>query len=256
MLKSSKALQFIFLVGLSTTVIGIPSLILFVVALKWIFLIYPAIFLGLILLVSYIAAICMLYDDIFGSGRDRRFLEAETIPIPATKATKVDKNTIVKTKTIYLAYSEEFNKVHDLLKWSSADISHIYYRFEPLIKALYIERYLEVFYPESMSAEIAMVFTELINILPYNGYNLKPIDLYRRWVNNKLLIVQLNDDGSILYNYDIDNFLMEKNMDEECEIYIIDHEGKFGDYVTDTRAAIIVEYKLTEVKRNDNRYFI
>ena len=248
MLKSSKALQFLFLVGLATTVIGIPALLLFVVALKWIFLIYPAVFLGLVLLVSYIAAICVLYDDLFGSGRDRRFLEAETIPIPATKVTKVDKNTIVKTKTIYLAYSEEFNKIHDLLKWSSADISHIYYRFEPLIKALYIERYLEVFYPESMSAEIAMVFTELINILPYNSYNLKPIDLYRRWVNNKLLIVQLDEEENIVYNYDIDNFLMEKNMDEECEIYIIDHEGKFGDYVTDTRAAIIVEYNLTEVK--------
>lgn len=248
MLKLSKALQFLFLIGLATTVIGIPALLLFVVALKWIFLIYPAVFMGLILLVSYIAVICMLYDDIFGSGRDRRFLEAETIPIPATKVTKVDKSTIVKTKTIYLAYSEEFNKVHDMLKWTSADISHIYYRFEPLIKALYIERYLEVFYPESMSAEITMVFTELINILPYNGYNLKPIDLYRRWVNNKLLIVQLNDDGSIIYNYDIGNFLMEKNMDEECEIYIIDHEGNFGDYVTDTRAAIIVEYNLTEVK--------
>lgn len=248
MLKSSKTLQFLFLIGLATTVIGIPALLLFVMAFKWIFLIYPAVFLGLVLLVSYIAAICMLYDDIFGSGRDRRFLEAETIPIPATKVTKVDKNTIVKTKTIYLAYSEEFNKIHDLLKWSSADISHIYYCFEPLIKALYIERYLEAFYPESMSAEIAMLFTELINILPYNGYNLKPIDLYRRWVNNKLLIVQLNDDGSIIYNYDIDNFLMEKNMDEECEIYIIDHEDKFGDYVTDTRAAIIVEYNLTEVK--------
>nr|DAE78883.1 MAG TPA: hypothetical protein [Caudoviricetes sp.] len=38
MLKSSKALQFLFLVGLSTTVIGIPALLLFVVALKWIFL--------------------------------------------------------------------------------------------------------------------------------------------------------------------------------------------------------------------------
>lgn len=253
MLKSSKTLQFLFLVGLATTVIGIPALLLFVVALRWIFLIYPAVFLGLVLLVSYIAAICMLYDDIFGSGRDRRFLEAETIPIPATKVTKVDKNTIVKTKTIYLAYSKEFNQVHDLLKWSSADISHIYYRFEPLIKALYIERYLEVFYPEDMSAEIAMVFTELINILPYNGYNLKPIDLYRRWVNNKLLIVQLDEEGNIVYNYDIDNFLMEKNMDEECEIYIIDHEGKFGDYVTDTRAAIIVEYNLTEVKQNGNR---
>lgn len=253
MLKSSKALQFLFLIGLSTTVIGIPALLLFVVALKWLFLIYPAVFIGLVLLVSYIAAICMLYDDIFGSGRDRRFLEAEVIPIPATKFTKVDKNTIIKTKTIYLAYSEEFNKVHDMLKWTSADISHIHYRFEPLIKALYIERYLEVFYPESFSAEIAMVFTELINILPYNAHDEKPIDLYRRWVNNKLLIVQLNDDGSIIYNYDIDNFLMEKNMDEECEIYIIDHEGKFGDYVTDTRAAIIVEYNLTEVKQNGNR---
>lgn len=248
MLKSSKALQFLFLIGLATTVIGIPALLLFVVALKWIFLIYPAVFLGLVLLVSYIAAICMLYDDIFGSGRDQRFLEAETIPIEATSFTRIDKNVVVKTKKIYLAYSKEFNQVHDLLKWSSADISHIYYRFEPLIKALYIERYLEVFYPESMSAEIAMVFTELINILPYNGYNLKPIDLYRSWVNNKLLIVQLNDDGSIIYNYDIDNFLMEKNMDEECEIYFIDHEGKFGDYVTDTRAAIIVEYNLTEVR--------
>ncbi len=250
MLKSSKALQFLFLIGLSTTVIGIPALLLFVVALKWIFLIYPAVFLGLVLLVSYIAVICMLYDDIFGSGRGRRFLEAETIPIPAIK---VDKNAIVKTKIIYLAYSEEFNKVHDMLKWSSADISHIYYRFEPLIKALYIERYLEVFYPEDMSAEIAMVFTELINILPYNDYDEKPIDLYRRWVNNKLLIVQLDEEENIVYNYDIDNFLMEKNMDEECEIYFINHEGNFGNCLTDTRAAIIVEYSLTEVKQNGNK---
>lgn len=233
MLKSSKAMQFLFLVGLSTTVIGIPALLLFVVALKWIFLIYPAVFIGLVLLISYIAAICMLYDDIFGKGR------------PEMEA---DENTVVKTKTIYLAYSKEFNQVHDLLKWSSADISHIYYRFKPLIKALYIERYLEVFYPESMSAEIAMVFTELINILPYNAHDEKPIDLYRKWVNNKLLIVQLDEEEDIIYNYDIDNFLMEKNMDEECEIYIVDHEGKFGDYVTDTRAAIIVEYNLTEVK--------
>lgn len=253
MLKSSKALQFLFLVGLSTTVIGIPALLLFVVALKWIFLIYPAVFLGLVLLVSYIAAICMLYDDIFGSGRDRRFLEAEIIPIPATKFTKVNKSTIVKTKIIYLAYSEEFNKVHDMLKWSSANLLNLYPRFEPLIEALGIERYLDLFYPRTISAEIAMVFTELINILPYNGYNLKPIDLYRRWVNNKLLIVQLDEEENIVYNYDIDNFLMEKNMDEECEIYIIDHEGKFGDYVTDTRAAIIVEYNLTEVKQNGNR---
>lgn len=253
MLNSSKAMQFIFMIGLCTTVIGIPALLLFVVALKWIFLIYPAVFMGLVLLVSYIATICMLYDDIFGSGRDRWFIEAEVIPIPATKFTKVDKNTIVKTKTIHLAYSEEFNKVHDMLKWTSADISHIYYRFEPLIKALYIERYLEVIYPENLSAEIAMAFTELINILPYNGYDLKPIDLYRKWVNNKLLIVQVDEDDNIIYNYDIDNFLMEKNMDEECEIYIINHEGKFGDYVTDTRAAIIVEYNLTEVKQNGNR---
>lgn len=233
MLKSSKALQFLFLVGLATTVIGIPALILFVVALKWIFLIYPAIFIGLVLLISYIAAICMLYDDIFGKGRPE--MEAGA-------------NTVVKTKIIYLAYSKEFNKVNDLLKWSSADLTYIYYRFEPLIEALGIERYLELYYPETVSASIAMVFTELINILPYNSYNLKPIDLYRRWVNNKLLIVQVDEDDNIIYNYDIDNFLMEKNMDEECEIYILNHEGKFGDYATDTRAAIIVEYKLTEVK--------
>lgn len=233
MLKSSKSLQFLFMVGLSTTVIGIPSLLLFVVALKWIFLIFPAVFLGLILLASYISAICLLYDDIFGKGRPE--IEASA-------------NTVVKTKTIYLAYSKEFNQVHDLLKWSSADISHIYYRFEPLIKALYIERYLEVFYPESMSAEIAMLFTELINILPYNSHYLKPIDLYRKWIHNRLLIVQLYENENIIYNYDVTNFLAEKNMDEECEIYIIDHEGKFGDYITDTRAAIIVEYNLTEVK--------
>lgn len=253
MLKSSKSLQFIFMVGLCTTVIGIPALLLFVVALKWLFLIYPAVFLGLVLLVSYIAAICMLYDDIFGSGRDRRFLEAETIPIEATSFTRIDKNVVIKTKKIYLAYSEEFNQVHDLLKWTSTDLLSIYQRFEPLVDVLGLERYLDLFYPRTISAEIAMIFTELINILPYNDYNEKPIDLYRRWVNNKLLIVQLNDDGSIIYNYDIYNFLMEKNMDEECEIYIIDHEGKFGDYVTDTRAAIIVEYNLTEVKQNGNR---
>ena len=252
MLKSSKALQFLFLVGLCTTVIGIPSLLLFVVALKWIFLIYPAVFIGLVLLISYIASICMLYDDIFGSGRDRRFLEAETIPVEATSFTRIDKNVVVKTKKIYLAYSEEFNQVHDLLKWSSANLLSIYQRFEPLVEALGIERYLDLFYPRTISAEIAMVFTELINILPYNDYDEKPIDLYRKWVNNKLLIVQLDEEENIIYNYDITNFLAEKNMDEECEIYIIDHEGKFGDYVTDTRAAIIVEYNLTEVKQNGN----
>nr|DAR61153.1 MAG TPA: hypothetical protein [Bacteriophage sp.] len=248
MLKSSKALQFLFLVGLATTVIGIPALLLFVVALRWIFLIYPAVFLGLVLLVSYIAAICMLYDDIFGSGRDRRFLEAETIPIEATSFTRIDKNVVVKTKKAYLAYSEEFNQVHDLLKWTSADLLSIYQRFEPLVEALGIERYLDLFYPRTISAEIAMVFTELINILPYNAHDEKPIDLYRKWVNNKLLIVQLDEEENIIYNYDITNFLAEKNMDEECEIYFINHEGKFGDYVTDTRAAIIVEYNLTEVK--------
>lgn len=248
MLKPSKAIQFIFMVGLCTTVIGIPALLLFVVALKWIFLIYPAVFIGLVLLVSYIAAICTLYDDIFGSGRDKRFLEAEVIPIPATKFTKVDKNTIVKTKTIYLAYSEEFNQVHDMLKWSSADLLSIYQRFEPLVEALGLERYLDLFYPRTISAEIAMVFTELINILPYNAHDEKSIDLYRKWVNNKLLIVQLDEEENIIYNYDITTFIEQKNMDEECEIYIIDHECKFGNYVTDTRAAIIVEYKLTEVK--------
>lgn len=248
MLKSSKAMQFIFMVGLCTTVIGIPALLLFVVALKWLFLIYPAIFLGLILLVSYIAAICMLYDDIFGSGRDRRFLEAKTIPIEATSFTRIDKNVVIKTKKIYLAYSEEFNRVHDLLKWSSADLHSIYYRFEPLIEALGIERYLEIYYPETVSAAIAMVFTELINILPYNDHNEEPIDLYRKWVNNKLLIVQLDEEENIIYNYDIMTFIEQKNMDEECEIYFINHEGKFGNCLTDTRAAIIVEYNLTEVK--------
>lgn len=248
MLKSSKAMQFLFLVGLSTTVIGIPALLLFVVALKWIFLIFPAVFLGLVLLISYIAAICMLYDDIFGSGRDRRFLEAETIPIRATSFTRIDKNVVIKTKKIYLAYSGEFNKVHDMLKWSSANLLNLYPRFKPLIEALGIERYLGVFYPESMSAEIAMVFTELINILPYNDYNEKPIDLYRKWVNNKLLIVQLDEEENIIYNYDITTFIEQKNMDEECEIYFINHEGKFGNCLTDTRAAIIVEYNLTEVK--------
>jgi hypothetical protein len=248
MLKSSKAMQFLFLVGLSTTVIGIPALLLFVVALKWIFLIYPAVFLGLILLVSYIAAICMLYDDIFGNGRDRRFLEAETIPIEATSFTRIDKNVVIKTKKIYLAYSEEFNQVHDLLKWTSADLLSIYQRFEPLIEALGIERYLDLFYPRTISAEIAMVFTELINILPYNDYDEKPIDLYRKWVNNKLLIVQLDEEENIIYNYDITTFIEQKNMDEECEIYFINHEGKFGNCLTNTRAAIIVEYNLTEVK--------
>lgn len=246
MLKSSKALQFLFLVGLATTVIGIPALLLFVVALKWIFLIYPAVFLGLVLLVSYIAAICMLYDDIFGSGRDRRFLEAETIPIEATSFTRIDKNVVVKTKKVYLAYSEEFNQVHDLLKWTSADLLSIYQRFEPLVEALGIEQYL--FYPRTISAEIAMVFTELINILPYNAHDEKPIDLYRKWVNNKLLIVQLDEEENIIYNYDVTTFIEQKNMDEECEIYFINHEGKFGNCLTDTRAAIIVEYNLTEVK--------
>lgn len=248
MLKSSKAMQFLFLVGLSTTVIGIPALLLFVVALKWIFLIFPAVFLGLVLLISYIAAICILYDDIFGGGRDRRFLEAETIPVEATSFTRIDKNVVSNTKKIYLAYSEEFNQIHDLLKWTSADLLDIYPRFEPLIEALGIERYLEIYYPETVSASIAMVFTELINILPYNDYNEKPIDLYRKWVHNRLLIVQLDEEENIIYNYDVTNFLAEKNMDEECEIYFINHEGKFGNCLTDTRAAIIVEYNLTEVK--------
>lgn len=248
MLKSSKALQFLFLVGLCTTVIGIPVLLLFVVALKWIFLIYPAVFIGLVLLASYIAAICMLYDDIFGSGRDRRFLEAETIPVKDTSFTRIDKNVVVKTKKIYLAYSEEFNQVHDLLKWTSADLLSIYQRFEPLVESLGLERYLDLFYPRTISAEIAMVFTELINILPYNAHDEKPIDLYRKWVNNKLLIVQLDEEENIIYNYDVTTFIEQKNMDEECEIYFINHEGKFGNCLTDTRAAIIVEYNLTEVK--------
>lgn len=248
MLNSSRALQFLFMVGLCTTVIGIPALLLFVVALKWLFLIYPAVFLGLVMLVSYITAIAILYDDIFGSGRDRRFLEAETIPIEATSFTRIDKNVVIKTKKIHLAYSEEFNQVHDLLKWTSADLLSIYQRFEPLIEALGIERYLDLFYPRTISAEIAMVFTELINILPYNAHDEQPIDLYRKWVNNKLLIVQLDEEENIIYNYDITTFIEQKNMDEECEIYIINHKDKFGDYVTDTRAAIIVEYNLTEVK--------
>lgn len=72
--------------------------------------------------------------------------------------------------------------------------------------------------------------------------------IVRGGVNNKLLIVQLDEEENIIYNYDITTFIEQKNMDEECEIYIIDHEGKFGDYITDTRAAIIVEYNLTEVK--------
>ena len=248
MLKSSKALQFLFLIGLATTIIGIPALLLFVVALKWIFLIYPAVFIGLILLVSYIAAICMLYDDIFCSGRDRGFLEAETIPIEATSFTRIDKNVVVKTKKVYLAHSEEFNQVHDLLKWTSVDLLSIYQRFEPLVEALGIEQYLDLFYPRTISAEIAMVFTELINILPYNAHDEKPIDLYRKWVNNKLLIVQLDEEENIIYNYDVTTFIEQKNMDEECEIYFINHEGKFGNCLTDTRAAIIVEYNLTEVK--------
>lgn len=245
MLKSSKTLQFLFLVGLSTTVIGIPALLLFVVALKWIFLIYPAVFIGLVLLISYIVAICMLYDDIFGSGRDRRFLEAETIPIEAISFTRIDKNVVIKT--------EEFNQVHDLLKWTSTDLLSIYQRFEPLVEALGLERYLDLFYPRTISAEIAMVFTELINILPYNAHDEKPIDLYRKWVNNKLLIVQLDEEENIIYNYDITTFIEQKNMDEECEIYFINHEGKFGNCLTDTRAAIIVEYNLTEVKQNGNK---
>lgn len=87
---------------------------------------------------------------------------------------------MVKTKKVYLAYSEEFNQVHDLLKWTSADLLSIYQRFEPLVEALGIERYLDLFYPRTISAEIAMVFTELINILPYNAHDEKPIDLYRK----------------------------------------------------------------------------
>ena len=134
------------------------------------------------------------------------------------------------------------------MKWTSADLLSIYQRFEPLVEALGLERYLDLFYPRTISAEIAMVFTELINILPYNDYDEKPIDLYRKWVNNKLLIVQLDEEDNIIYNYDVTTFIEQKNMDEECEIYFINHEGKFGNCLTNTRAAIIVEYNLTEVK--------
>ena len=136
-----------------------------------------------------------------------------------------------------------------MMKWSSANLLNLYPRFKPLIEALGIERYLEIYYPETVSASIAMVFTELINILPYNDYDEKPIDLYRKWVNNKLLIVQLDEEENIIYNYDITTFIEQKNMDEECEIYFINHEGKFRNRLTDTRAAIIVEYILTEVNK-------
>nr|DAR94950.1 MAG TPA: hypothetical protein [Caudoviricetes sp.] len=224
MLKSSKALQFIFMVGLCTTVIGIPALLLFVVALKWVFLIYPAVFIGLVLLVSYIAAICLLYDDIFGSGRDRRFLEAETIPVTDNK---------------------EFREVYREISRAPVSIVPFYDNFAPICNSLGIQ-------PPLNESEASIRFSEMFVILADSlkdiSEKIKPIDLYNLWVQNKLLIVQLDEDYNIVYNYDIITFTSSTYRDDQCRIYIITNDGKTRFTAKGTREELIYKYNLTEVK--------
>lgn len=223
MLKSSKALQFLFLVSLSTTVIGIPSLILFVVALKWIFLIYPAVFLGLVLLVSYITAIAMLYDDIFGSGRDRRFLEAETIPITDRK---------------------EFGELYAILSKCIATNGAIYSNFAPICDSLGIQKPLN---PSEVDIRLSEMFVKLSDSIKNYYEKYTPIELFRLWLNAELFFVQLDKDGHFVYNHDV---FMLRNADKErlCRLYIITHDGKYLDTVKDKAGTLVDAYNLTEVK--------
>ena len=225
MLKSSKALQFLFLIGLSTTVIGIPALLLFVVALKWIFLIYPAVFLGLVLLVSYIAAICMLYDDIFGSGRDQRFLEAEVIPV-------TDR--------------EDFKQLYNTISRSITRLDVIYDNLIGICDSIGVPG---IFNTTDIDIRMTDMFVRLYDMLGSKTYGLTPLIMFHLWVGNKLLIVQRNEKGDLVYNYDIDVFTEYGNdSNEECYLYIINADGTFGSFFAGSRQNIIDIYSLTEVK--------
>lgn len=223
MLKSSKALQFLFLIGLATTVIGIPALLLFVVALKWIFLIYPAIFMGLVLLVSYIAAICMLYDDIFGSGRDRRFLEAETIPVTDRK---------------------EFGELYAILSRCITTNRSIYSNFAPICDSLGIPKPLN---SSEINIRLGEMFIKLSDNIKNYYEKLTPIEMFRLWLNEKLFFVQLDKDGHFVYNHDV---FMLRSTDKErlCRLYIITHDGKYLDIVKDKAGTLVDAYNLMEVE--------
>ena len=224
MLKSSKALQFLFLVGLATTVIGIPALLLFVVALKWIFLIYPAVFMGLVMLVSYITAITMLYDDIFGSGRDRRFLEAETIPI-------TDR--------------EDFKQLYNTISRSITRLDVIYDNLIGICDSIGVPG---IFNTADIDIRMTDMFVRLYDMLGSKAYGLTPLIMFHLWVGNKLLIVQRNEKGDLVYNYDIDVFTEYGNdSNEECYLYIINSDGTFGSFFVGSRQNIIDIYHLTEV---------
>lgn len=223
MLKSSKALQFIFMVGLCTTVIGIPSLLLFVVALKWIFLIYPAVFLGLVLLVSYIATICMLYDDIFGSGRDSRFIEAETIPV---------------------ADRTEFNEIYAILSRCIPTNGAIYSNFAHICDSLGIPKALS---SSEIDIRLGEMFVKLSDNIKNCYEKLTPREILHLWLNEELFFIQLDEYGHFVYNHDI---FMLRTTDKErvCRLYIITHDGKYLDIVKDKAGMLVDVYNLTEVE--------
>lgn len=239
MLKSSKALQFLFLVGLSTTVIGIPALLLFVVALKWIFLIYPAVFLGLVLLVSYIASICMLYDDIFGSGRDQRFLEAEIIPVEATGYfRRIDDNTIKDR--------QDYKDIYHALSRSIIFLDVVYDNLISICNAIGVPG---IFNETDIDERMSIMFVMLYDLLGKANYGLTPIKMFELWVRDELLIIQMDKENNIIYNYDIDLFTSDDVNDKDyCYLYILKSDGKDGGLVMGYRYNLINNYNLTEVK--------
>ena len=244
MLKSSKALQFLFLVGLATTVIGIPALLLFVVALKWIFLIYPAVFLGLVLLVSYIAVICMLYDDIFGSGRDRRFLEAETIPIEATGYFRCISDNAIKDR-------QDYKDVYHALSRSIIFLDVVYDNLVSICNTIGVPG---IFNETDIDERISVMFVRLYDLLGKATYGLTPIKMFELWARDELLIIQMDKENNIIYNYDIDLFTSDDLNDKDyCYLYILKSDGKDGGIVMGHRYDLINNYNLTEVKQNGNR---
>lgn len=223
MLKSSKALRFLFLIGLATTVIGIPALLLFVVALKWVFIIFPAVFIGLVLLVSYIASICMLYDDIFGSGRDRRFLEAETIPISDRK---------------------EFGELYAILSKCITTNGAIYSNFAPICYSLDIPKPLN---SSEIDIRLGEMFVKLSDNTKDHYNKLTPREILHLWLNEGLFFIQLDEDGHFIYNHDV---FMLRTTDKErlCRLYIITHDGKCLDIVKDKAGKLVDVYNLMEVE--------
>jgi hypothetical protein len=107
----------------------------------------------------------MVYDDIFGSGRDRRFLEAKTIPVTDRK---------------------EFGEVYREISRSPVSIVPFYDNFAPICNSLGIQ-------PPLNESEASIRFSEMFVILADSlndiSEKLKPIDLYNLWVQNKLLII-------------------------------------------------------------------